>query len=113
IGTCVTCIGENAVDQAVSFYYGSLNPVDPKTQKALNKCQLAIGKTAAAFFAAKTKALQKCWDTENKNASKGKPTVACPPFGAGDGKAGDAIAKAQAKTDAAICKACGGADKLC
>ena len=113
IGPCLTCIGEKAVDQAINVYYGGLQHSDPKTQKDLNKCQLAIGKSAAAFFAAKSKALQKCWDTVNKNAAKGESVEACPPFGLGDGKAVDAINKAASKKDATICKACGGKDKLC
>jgi hypothetical protein len=107
IGTCLTCIGEKAVDRAIDLYYQALtppnpNPQDPKLEKARNKCQLAIGKSAAAFFLAKSKAIQKCWDTVNK----GKATGPCPPFGA-DQKTDDAIQKAKDKYDAATCKACG------
>ncbi|HEY2386094.1 MAG TPA: hypothetical protein VGK30_03970 [Candidatus Binatia bacterium] len=114
IGPCLNdCIGEAAVDQAVSLYYLGLIPQDPKAAKDANKCQLAISKSITGFFGAKSKALQKCWDTENKLGLKGSTTTACPPFGAGDGKAQAAIDKAKAKSDGAICKACGGADKLC
>ncbi len=112
IGTCVTCIGEKSVDQAIDLYYHSLtpadpNPLDPKLEKARNKCRLAIGKSAAALLLAESKAIQKCWDTVNK----GKATGPCPPIGA-DQKTDDAILKAKGKYDAATCKACG-AGKPC
>jgi len=94
-----------AVDQAVELYYGSLTPSDPKTEKALNKCQLAIGKSAITFLSAKSNALTKCWAA----VSKGKGTAPCPV--PGDGKAEAAITKAASKRDASIVKACGGPDQ--
>ena len=107
IPTCLTCIGEAAVDQAVTLYYGSLAPTDPKSKdkavKALNKCQVTIGKSAVTFLAAKSKALAKCWGSVNKAGSG-----SCP-----DSGTSAAIAKAESKKVAAICKACGGADKAC
>jgi hypothetical protein len=103
IATCVGCIGEEAADQAIDLYYGSLNPTDPKTQKALNKCQRTIGKAAVTFLTAQSKALRGCWDGVNKGKISG-----CP-----DAKATEAIDKAAVKLDASICKACGGKDKLC
>jgi hypothetical protein len=49
----------------VKLYYDDL--VLPSTgDKTLNKCQQTIGKASAAFLAAKTKALAKCWDGVNK-----------------------------------------------
>ena len=102
IGPCLNdCMGENAVDQAISLYYANLVTSNPKTQKTLNKCQLAIGKSATALLAAESKAIQKCWDTVNK----GKATGPCPPFGA-DPKTDATIAKAKQKFDDATCKAC-------
>ena len=115
IATCLQCIGEAAVDQALWLYYDDLTLTDPKgskAEKALNKCQQAIGKETVKFLVAKSKALQKCWDKINKD-EKGKFIAPCPPFGAGDGKAQEAINKAAAKKEKAICKACGGPDKLC
>jgi hypothetical protein len=106
ISTCLGCVGEAAVDQAISLYYGNLN-LPSTSDKALNACQKAIGKSAAKFFAAKSKALQKCWDAR----LKGKHSNPCP--SPGDGKAAGAIAAAEQKKVAAICKACGGADKVC
>ncbi len=104
IGPCLNdCIGENAIDQAISLYYASLVPSDPKdkAQKPLNKCQIAIGKSAATLLKAESKAIQKCWDTVNK----GKVPGPCPPYGA-DAKTDAAIAKAKQKYDDATCKAC-------
>ncbi len=107
ISTCVSCIGEEAVDQAIALAYGSLVASDPKAQKELNKCQVAIGKAQNVFLIAKSKALTKCWTKVNSN----KATSPCPV--PGDGKAATAIAKAETKKRTTICKACGGSDKLC
>jgi hypothetical protein len=108
IATCLTCIGEAAVDRAIGLYYDALVQTDPtdRAQKALNACQATIGRATTTFLGAKSKALAKCWQTVNA----GKATGDCP---AADGKATDAIAKAESKKVAAICKACGGADKAC
>ncbi len=106
VSDCLECIDEKAVDQAVTLYYGDL-ALPSTTDKTLNKCQQTIGKATAAFLATKSKALQKCWDAVNKGAVTGP----CP--SPGDGKALGAIDAAEAKKIAAICKACGGADKKC
>jgi hypothetical protein len=106
VSECLECVDRKAVDQAVDLYYGSF--VLPSTDdKTLNKCQQTIGKATAGFLAAKTKALAKCWAAVNKGTILGP----CPL--PGDGKAVAAIAKAEAKKIAAICKACGGGDKGC
>lgn len=107
IASCLACIGEAATDRAVGIAYDALVPSDPKAQKDLNKCQAAIGKASTAFLTAKSKALAKCWGAVNGN----KATNPCPD--PGDGKATSAIAKAETKKRATICKACGGVDKLC
>src|SRR5262249_31402436 len=60
VATCLECIGEAAVDQAIALYYAP-TPADPKLDKDVNKCQLAIGKASAKFLAAKSQALAKCW----------------------------------------------------
>ena len=77
--------------------------------KTLNKCQHAIGKATSAFLSSKSKALQKCWDAK----LNGEAIASCVPPLAGDGKYLAAIAKAETKKIATICKACGGADKGC
>ena len=111
IATCLLCIDGAAVDQAIALSYApSLVPTDPKVteQRALNKCQAAIGKAAARFFSAKSKALAKCWGTVNKN--NGKANAPCPV--PGDGKTADAIGKAVVKLADGIKNACAGADKI-
>ncbi len=105
IATCVSCIGDVAVDQAIGLYYDALQPTDPKSkdkrEKALNKCQAVIGKAGATFLAAQSKALQKCWDGKNKGKINDCPDV----------KAGDGISKAAVKLTKSINGACGGKDK--
>ncbi len=107
ITTCMQCIGDAAANQAVDLYYDALAPSGGN--KALLKCQTTIGKAASAFLVSKTKALQKCWDAR----LNGKHSNSCVPPAVGDGKYLAAITKAEDKKIAAICKACGGADKAC
>ena len=102
IATCLSCINEKAVDQALSLYYDSLNASTPGSE--INRCQTAIGKAGAAFFTAKRKALDKCWDGRHT----GKHTNACP--SPGDGKTLGAIQKAETKAINAILRACDGFD---
>jgi hypothetical protein len=105
IADCLACVGEAAVDQAIGLYYDNLVAGEFGTGSAVNKCQIAIGKNATKFIAAKNKALQKCEDQVLKTTITGP----CPDAV----KAQPAIDKAQTKMQAGICKACGGADKLC
>ncbi len=99
VATCLLCINDKAIDQAIALYYGQQNPSTPGS--SLARCQIAIGKATAAFFAVRTRALAKCWDARHQ----GKHGSPCP--SPGDGKAAAAIAKAEAKKIAAITKACG------
>lgn len=111
IAACIACVGEAAVEHAIDLSYGSFVPTDAKS--ALNKCQRAIGKAATAFALAHAKSVQKCWDLR----LAGKHAGVCPDATAApkspSQKAAAAIAKAERKKIAAICKACGGADKRC
>jgi cysteine-rich repeat protein len=111
IADCVQCVDERAVDQALAFYYGSLAPA--AAGSALGKCQMAIGNETTKFYAAKAKALAKCWDLR----LVGKHSDVCPnaaaPAGSPPEKAAAAIAKAESKKIVGICKACGGADGAC
>jgi hypothetical protein len=61
---CVDCIAENSIDDTLNLSYLNLTPTNPKdkAQKALNKCQRAIGKNIFNFYGAKLKALGKCND---------------------------------------------------
>ncbi len=97
IPTCIQCIGEASVNQAMDLYYPPNRP-SSVGNKTLNKCQATLGKAALTFFNAKSKALAKCWGT------KVKKTATCP---------ADAQAKidaARTKLDTAIGKACLGLD---
>ena len=111
IGTCLACINEAAVDQAIALYYGALAPSTPGDD--LNKCQITIGKEAETYLAKQSKALQKCQDQR----IKGVHGDVCPNPAADPGtpsrKAFDAIDKAESKMWLKICKTCGGADRTC
>jgi len=107
VSSCVECIASATSDFAASLAYDHAKPSDPKVEKELNRCQQAIGKATAAFLRAQSAALAKCW----QQVDRGKGVSPCP--APGDGKTTAVIAKAAAKRTAAICKACGGADKLC
>jgi len=105
IHTCVQCIADAAVDQAIGLAYDVLLPTSAKSkdkaEKQLNKCQVALGKGATKLLLAQSKILGSCWKKANKAG-----TGACP-----DGKASSAIVTARLKLGTAIAKACGGADK--
>ena len=107
IATCLECIAGSASNQTMTLAFGSINLQN--ADKVLNKCQGTIGKATSALLNATSKALQKCWDAR----INGKITGDCFSPSAGDGKYAAAIQKAKAKQQAAICKACGGADKAC
>lgn len=111
LAACIACVTEEHADEAVTLLYEQRVDADPKSadkaEKALVKCQSTIGKETLKFLAAKSKALQKCWDER----LKGKHTNPCP--APGNGKTLEAIAKAESKKVGAICKACGGAGKAC
>jgi hypothetical protein len=100
VNTCLNCINSKAIDQAISLYYDTTVNTSPGSQQ--NKCQIAIGKAGAAFFASKTKALGKCWDARLNN----KHTNPCDGANIGDGKYLAAIQKAEDKKNATIDKDC-------
>ena len=100
LASCLSvCNGRKAIRQAMDLYYGDLAAAG--ADKALIKCQRAVGKEATKFFTTKQKVLGNC----RKAVDKGKGTLPCP--NPGDGKAGEKIAKAESKKVAKICKACG------
>jgi hypothetical protein len=100
---CLECVGEAAVDQAVGLSYDALLPSSPGS--TLNRCQAAIGKSMAGFFAVRSKLLAKCEDKVLGGAQPGP----CPDAGMTAPK----IARAAAKLESAICRACGGPNRLC
>jgi hypothetical protein len=104
IGACLTCVGRDAVEQAVALSYDDLTPA---AETDLERCQRALGSEMRKLFDAKAKALRTCWDARFKN----QHANACPT--PGDGKAELKIAAAASKARARICKACGGDDRVC
>ncbi len=100
---CIDCVGQAAVDRAVDLSYGSLIPSAVGT--ALNRCQVTIGKSMARLYATRTQALAKCEDKVLAGAQAGP----CPDAV----KTVPKLARAATKAQVAICKACGGADRLC
>ena len=95
---CLDCGGRRADDELRSALYGAA--ADPSALK----CQLAFGKSVAAFFRAATAALTACED----GVLRGKTSPPCP-----DAKTAERIAAKDAKLRAALCKACGGTDNRC
>jgi len=113
IATCLECLHEHAVDQAIGLYFGSLTPSDPQAESALNNCQQAIGKEAQKFLAKKAKELQKCWDKRLTGDHIDRCADAAAPLGTPARSAADKIARLEAKMQTKLCNACGGSDKLC
>ncbi len=105
IPSCIQCVSEAALGDALALYYGALTPTDPKSkdksERARNRCQVTVGKAATTFLLAKSKGLAKCWAAVNK-AGSGQ----CP-----DAIATTAIAAAESRKRAAIEKGCAGPDR--
>jgi hypothetical protein len=100
---CIDCVGQAAVDQAVNLSYGSFAPSAVATD--INRCQAAIGKSMARFYATRAQTLAKCEDKVLLGSQAGP----CPDAA----KSAPKIARAAAKVQTSICKACGGPDRLC
>ena len=101
ISTCLLCINDAAIDQAVDLYYNNFLPT---TDNLIRKCQVGLGKEASKFFQAKGKILGKCEDMVLKGSISGP----CPGT-----RFEEAITKAKGKSIAKMCGACGGADRVC
>jgi 6-phosphogluconolactonase (cycloisomerase 2 family) len=99
VAACIRCIADQAIDDTEGLAWGTFAP---SADKAVTKCQRAIGRTSGTLFTAVSKALQTCW----KAVAKGTIPGPCPV--PGNGKAAEAIAKAAAKRTDVVCKACGG-----
>jgi len=106
IASCLLCVADTAVSQAIDLYY--LDLTNAGTDAGLIKCQRTIGKETTKFLRAKDKALRKC----RKLVDKGDLAGPCPdgPVTNLDGsfaKTGQgAIAKAESKKVGKIYKAC-------
>jgi len=107
VSTCLECIGDAAVSASLEFVYGAMIATDPKTQKEQRRCQLALGRSVDKLLVHRSRALSRCWGSVNAE----RADAPCPE--PGDGKALEALARAEGKAVAAICKACGGDDRAC
>lgn len=105
VGACLECAARAAGDATAEVVWERLAGATPGSPLAL--CQLALGKAAAILAKAETKALARCWGAR----LAGQHANVCPD--PGDGRAAAAVAGAEAKARATICKACGGADRAC
>ena len=103
VAGCLACVGRAGAIRSMVNATGSFVPAEPRTP--VNQCQAAIGRATAAYFFTRAKALQQCQDRVLRGITLGP----CP----ADGTTVLALAKAEAKKVATICKACGGADKAC
>lgn len=106
VADCTLCLNAHASDAVLATSGARANLASPPGSD-LERCQGELARATAKLFAARSRALQKCWDA----VSRGKATGPCPV--PGDGKAAAAIAKAEQQAVAAICKRCGGADASC
>jgi hypothetical protein len=110
--SCVACLAEGTTDLAGETASGSLIP-GTTANRPLNACQQAVEKQTALLLQQRTRILQRCWDLR----LRGKHADTCPNGGAAPKtaarKAFDDLAKADQKSRAAICRACGGRDKTC
>jgi hypothetical protein len=102
---CLACLGVAGADELVEVTYAAFDP--GARGSALQACQSALGRETVRFYAAATKALQRCWDARNR----GQHANPCPD--PGDGRAAAAITRAEATKVARLCAACGGGDGAC
>ena len=107
IGICLDCVNRATVTHETQLAYGAFDTDEFGTNSTANLCQRAIGKATAQYGKSRSKAMQKCWNAR----LAGQHGNACPD--PGDGKATLLISKAESKKRGTICKACGGADRLC
>lgn len=103
VAGCLACIGRAGAVRTNANATGSFVAAAPRTP--VHRCQTAIGRATATYFSTRAKALQQCEDRVLRGITLGP----CP----ADGTTVLALAKAEAKKVATICKACGGADKAC
>ncbi|MEO6027592.1 MAG: hypothetical protein ABIR79_12055 [Candidatus Binatia bacterium] len=107
VATCVACLADAAVTRGVALVYAPFAVADPKTQKAIARCQKTLASAATVLADTRLKVDARCLAAR----LDGKHDQPCPL--PGDGKAAAVLAKARAKAEASVCKACGGADKRC
>lgn len=104
VASCLVCVGGAAAFRTSATSGASELPAPLRS--VANRCQHAIVRESSRFFAARVKLLQRCEDRALRGAFAGT----CP---GDDAKTVAAIARAAAKRDERICKACGGSDAAC
>ena len=110
IADCLVCINQAPIDRTIALYYDALVLPTATGDRKLNRCQQAIGRETARFFTAKSRALQKCWAAVNR----GRRGFGTPcPVGDPSGRTFKRITRAELRTTAKICAACGGKDESC
>jgi hypothetical protein len=102
VASCLACIGRAAADELAA-----MTTVPPPMGSAEAQCAAAVAKAAARAMTGVSKAMTRCWEAR----AAGSHPNPCPL--PGDGRAGSAIASAAASATKAICRACGGADRVC
>jgi len=107
VATCVACLADAAVTRGVALVYAPFAVADPKTQKAIARCQKTLASAATVLADTRLKVDARCLAAR----LDGKHDQPCPL--PGEGKAAAVLAKARAKAEASVCKACGGVDKRC
>lgn len=107
VPACIACLADAAVARGVALAYAPLVAADATTTKAIARCQKALAAAATSLADARLGADAKCL----AGRVAGKHASPCPV--PGDGTAAAKLAKVQAKAEANVCKACGGADGRC
>lgn len=102
IAPCLACITRTGIENLMQ-----VATVPAAADGPTLRCATAVAKESAGLAASTSRALSACWDARDA----GKHTNTCPV--PGDGRAGPAIAAAEARASASMCKACGGADRAC
>ena len=107
VTSCLACLDEYAVGQTSTLAAGSANESAFGTASMLNRCQRVVVKATAKFLGTTAKALGRCWDAR----LHGQHANACPV--PGDGRTATLLARAEQMKVTAICRACGGVDRVC
>ncbi len=107
VSACVACLADAAVTRGVALVYAPLAVADPKTQKAIVRCQKALAAAATKLADARLAVGTRCLVARLAGAHS------APCLLPGDGTAAAKLARARAKAETSVCKACGGRDTRC
>jgi hypothetical protein len=102
IAACLACIGRQSLATHTNLL-ATVGHADPKSERALHRCQKAVLNGGSTYLGAVTKALAKCWDAR----LRGKHAKACP---LDDLKTAETIIDAEDALRRKICRACFGVE---